>query len=109
MILEGKRNFLKVDEVKTGDKLEILSEGEWVPSKKFTYNDGTPKQQFIVKVSVEGIERDMTLNSTNRNSLIAAWGNDTANWINRFAVIEVVKMSVAGQLKNCIILTPEIR
>ena len=104
MILENKRNFIKVDEVKTGDQLEILNEGEWFTSKKFTYDDGTPKRQFIIKVGCDGVERDMTLNSTNRQNLICAWGKDTALWIGKMATVEIVKMAVAGQLKNVIIL-----
>jgi len=105
MILEGKRNFLKADEVANGDRLEILSEGEWVESKKWTYPDGTPKQQFIIKVGMDGVERDFTLNATNRQNLIRTWGKDTKNWIGKFATVEIVKMSVSGQLKNVIILT----
>jgi hypothetical protein len=106
-ILEGKRNFLKADEVKTGDKLKIVTEGEWIASKKFTYEDGTPKQQFIIKVECEEVERDMTLNSTNRTNLIAVWGKNTADWIGKSATVEIVKMSVAGKLMNVIILTAE--
>jgi len=105
MILEGKRNFIKADEVKTGDILEIRSEGEWVQSKTYKYDDGSPKQQFIIKVGCESVERDMTLNSTNRQTLIAAWGKDTAEWVGKSATVEIVKMSVQGQLKNVIILT----
>jgi hypothetical protein len=105
MILEGRKNFIKADEVSNNDRLEILSEGEWIESKKFTYEDGKPKQQFIIKVGHGGVERDMSLNATNRTNLIQSWGKDTKNWIGKFATVEIVKMAVSGQLKNVIILT----
>lgn len=104
MILEGKRNYLKADEVKTGDTLIINSEGEWIESKRFTYPDGTPKQQFIIKVNCDNVDRDMSLNATNRQNLINAFGKDTSKWVGQAVVVEIVKMSVSGQLKNVIIL-----
>lgn len=105
MLLDSKRNFLKADEVKTGDTLKILNEGEWVTSKKFKYDNGEFKQQFIIKVEFDGIEKDMTLNKTNQKTLIEAWGRETALWKDQRATIEVVKMMVGTELKNVIILT----
>lgn len=104
-ILESKKNFLKVDEVKTGDVVKFVNEGEWIASRKFTNDDGTPKQQFVIKIECGEAERDMSLNSTNRNNLIAVYGKDTALWVGQTATIEIVKMAVSGQLRNVIILT----
>jgi len=107
MLLQPKRNFLKVDLVKDGDTLEFLNEGEWVDSK-WTYDDGTPKQQFIMSIKHKGIEYDFTVNVTSRNQLMEAFGRETGEWIGKKAIIELVKQNIGGELKNVIYLTPMV-
>jgi len=106
MILTGKRNFLRVDDVKNGDVITFLNEGEWLESKKYTYSDGTPRKDFVIKVSISGTEKDMRLNATNRSNLISAFGNDTANWVGKSASLEKTKVMVGGKMMETIIVKP---
>ncbi len=48
MKLEKKRTWLKSENVKNGDSLTILNEGEIVTSSKFTYANGEPKKDFVL-------------------------------------------------------------
>uniref|UniRef100_A0A6M3JFI4 Uncharacterized protein n=1 Tax=viral metagenome TaxID=1070528 RepID=A0A6M3JFI4_9ZZZZ len=106
MILNEKKTYLKSDSVKTGDLLTIRGEGEWIASKKFSYPDGTPKQQFNIEVEHNLELKTMTLNGTNRNTLINAWGKDTKEWAGKDVKIELVKSLVAGKTVNVIIINP---
>lgn len=106
MILNEKKTYLKSDSVKTGDQIIFRGEGEWVASKKFSYPDGTPKQQFNIEVEHNLELKTMTLNGTNRNTLINTWGKDTAGWVGKEAKIELVKSLVGGKAVNVIILNP---
>lgn len=105
-ILNSKKNYLKAENVKSGDVVKINSEGEWIESNKYTYEDKTPRKNFVVEVIYAGEARTLTLNSTNRSNLINDWGNDTAEWIGKSATIEIIKVSVGGKLMNSILLTP---
>ena len=106
MILQDKRNFLKSSDLANGDTIKFLNEGEWVENKKFSNPDGTPKNQLIFKVEFQGVERDFSLNATNRNALKEAFGKDTALWVGKEASVEKMKMAVAGGVKEVVILTP---
>lgn len=103
MILENKK-FLKTADVMTNDEIKFLNEGEWVENKKFTYPDGSPKQDFVIKVLYGSDEKDMRLNKTNREALIKAYGKDTANWVGKTAKIVKVKAMVSGKLMDTIVL-----
>jgi len=101
MILGTK--YLKASECNTGDLIKFLDEGKWVESTKFTYDDGSPKQQLIFEVEDGlGEKKSLTLNATNRNTLVSAWGKDTANWVGKIVEITKKTMEVAGQEKQVI-------
>lgn len=106
MILQGKKNYLKVEEVKSGDIVKFINEGKWVESNKFKYDDGTPKKQLLFLVEFKGAEKDLSINTTSKNALIRGWGEDTEKWIGKEAKIDLVKQNVGGTLKNVIYLEP---
>jgi len=106
MILTGKRNFLRVSDVKGGEIITFLNEGEWVENKKYTYPDGTPRKDFVIKITIFELEKDMRLNATNRSNLISAFGNDTTNWIGKSAILEKTKVMVGGKIMDTIIVKP---
>lgn len=109
MILSDNVKYLKKEEIKSGDKIIIKTEGEFVKSKKFTYPDGTPRDQFQITIELSsGEERTLVLNKTSRNNLKSAWGRETKDWIDRFAVISLVDIMVGGDIKKSIVLLPEI-
>lgn len=104
MILDNKKNYVKTTDVLGGEIITFKSEGEWVESKRFTYNDGSPKKDFIIKVEINGEEKDMRLNQTNRDILINVYGKETKEWIGQTATITKVKVVVAGKMIDMIVL-----
>ena len=105
-ILNPKRNYLKAVDVKNGDVIEFTSEGEWCETK-FTYDDGSLKSQFVIQAKLKGIEKDISLNVTNRSSLIEGWGRDTSKWVGKQATIEKIKVSTNKGLVDSFLLHPQ--
>lgn len=103
MIL-GQGNFLKTAEVVTGTIITFKDEGIWVESQKYKYPDGNNRVDFVIKVEIDGTEKSMRLNKTNREIVQAAYGNDTTKWIGKTAKITKEKMLVAGKKQDCILL-----
>ena len=99
--------FLKSDMVKPGDIIKILNAGEWIESVKFTYEDGKPKKDFIIKVLYNDKEYSMRINATNRKALIAAYGAETDAWVGSGAKIDVANVMVSGVMKKTILLIPD--
>lgn len=116
MLLEPRRNYLKVNDCHIGDEIKFLNEGEWLESKRYTTTiinpDGsestTPQKQFVILIDHGGESKHLTLNSTNRNMLIQHFGKETKNWIDKKAKIELIRQNVAGNIKDVIYLDPII-
>ncbi len=104
MKLQAKRNWLKSENVKSGDTLTFLSGGEIVPSGKYTYEDGTPKKQFVIKLTHNGAEADFTVNATNKKILIASFGDETDSWVGKSVKVDVANVMVSGSMKKSIIV-----
>jgi hypothetical protein len=101
MILGAK--YLKASECKLGDLIKFLDEGKWVESTKFTYEDGKPKQQLVFEVEDgSGDKKSLTLNKTNRDALVEAWGKDTSLWVGKIAEITIKTIEVAGREREVI-------
>uniref|UniRef100_A0A6M3IQ74 Uncharacterized protein n=1 Tax=viral metagenome TaxID=1070528 RepID=A0A6M3IQ74_9ZZZZ len=103
MIL-GSGNFVKTAEVNDRDMLTFKDSGDWVENTMYKYPDGNPKVDFIIKVEINGDTKSMRLNKTNREIVIAAYGNDTAKWVGKSATITKEKVLVAGKKHDCILL-----
>lgn len=88
-ILNQGGNYLKVDDVKEGDLITFKDEGTWVESTKYTYPDGNPKQDFVMKIDYKGQEYDIRINKFSRDELIPAYTKDTKNWIGKHAKISI--------------------
>jgi len=100
----GSGNYLKTAEVKDGDVITFKNDGEWIENTRYNYPDGNPKVDFVIKVELNGEEKSMRLNKTNRDIVISAYGNDTGKWIDKTAKITKEKCLVAGKKMDCIIL-----
>ena len=79
----------KGEDIKTGDTVKILGEGEWI--------EGQFGQQFVVKVETRNGEKNVNFNQTTINILHDEFGEDTKNWINKEVLIRVKKDTVAGK------------
>lgn len=106
MLLNGKKNYLKTEEVQGGEIVTFLSEGEWIQSKNYKYEDETPRQDFYIKVKILDVEKDMRLNVTNRGILIEAFGKETQGWIGKQASLSKMKVLVGGKKMDTIEVTP---
>ena len=106
MILEDKRNFLKVSDVNGGETVTFQDEGKWIESKNYTNQDGSPRNDFVIKIKILDLDKDMRLNATNRSILRDAWGKDTVAWIGKKAELSKVKVLVGGQKLDTIEVIP---
>lgn len=97
-------NYVKTADVNDGDVINFMDEGEWIKSARWTYEDGSPKMDFVIGVEIKGETKQMRLNKTNRDILTEAYGNDTVDWIGKSAKITKEKCLVAGKKMDCIIL-----
>ena len=107
MVNIATKGYVKSSELKGGERVKFLNEGGWVKSAKFTYPDGTPKNSFEIRVSLNGEEKTLTLNKMSRDELGKAWGMDTVDWVNKTGVITLVDCAVAGQMKKIVVIKAE--
>lgn len=89
MLMEGNR--LKAADVKTGDFVKFLTEGDWVKDS-FKQADGTSKESnaFVVSVEFNGQAKDLKLTKASRENLKETFGPDTTKWIGSQASITLV-------------------
>ena len=104
MLLDDKRKFIRTADVSTGDSITIKTEGEWIENRKYTYDDGSPKIDFVIKVEYNGELRDMRLNKTNREILKEAWGKETGDWMDKTAKIKKVNAMIGGEMMDVILV-----
>ena len=90
MVKLNSGNWLTTEDAVDGGLVKFVNEGEWVESTRYTYPDGNPKQDFVIKLSYNGTEYDARINKLSRDELIPAYGNDTANWVGKEAKIKIV-------------------
>lgn len=106
MKLTTAKNWLKSEDVKQGDLITFLNEGEWVASAKYTYADGTPRKDFLLKVKHNDADKDMRLNATNKKVLIRAFGEETKDWVGKTAKITTADIMVSGKMMKTMIIAP---
>ncbi len=97
-------NWLKESEVKDGDIIAFVNSGEWQESQKFTYDDGNPVKQFVIKVKYDNSEYSLTLNKMSRTNMVALYGSETEGWIGKKAKITKVKVMAGGKMKTSLVL-----
>ena len=88
MILGDKKNFdpakskwYNGQSAKTGDIITILTEAKWIEVEF----DGKVSKKLNCKISVNGSEKDFTMNGYAKTALEEAFGEDTKNWIGQKA------------------------
>jgi len=96
----GKK-YLKIDEVKTGDLIKFIDEGEEVESTKYFYPEvtltgaphplaGKPRKQFEIGITLaNGEKRTLTINKTSYTAIGDKIGYDTKDWINKIATVSI--------------------
>ncbi len=106
MILTTSKNWLKTENIKSGDLITILNEGEVIPSARFTYESGEPRKDFVIKIKHNDQECDFRVNATNKKILIKAFGNDTAQWVNKQCKVDSAPIMVSGKMLKTIMISP---
>ena len=84
--------YLKADQVKTGDVITFMNEGEWQTSNKYRWknedgSDGEFKKSFVISVKLGDDTLLMRVNKTSRDSLVNIYGDDTASRVGKNAKI----------------------
>lgn len=85
----NKSTYLRVSDVKDEDIIAILDPGRWVESK-FTYEDGTPKQNLEFAVNFQGKQLKYNMNKTSQINMSESFGNKTEDWVGKCAKIFVM-------------------
>jgi hypothetical protein len=107
VMLNSGGKWIKVAEVNNGDILTFKDEGSWQENTKYKYPDGNPKMDFVIGVDHNGEEKQMRLNGTNRNTLSAVYGKDTAKWVGKTAIVSKMTALVGGKQVEVILLEVE--
>jgi len=89
-------------DVKDGDILTILDEGEYR-----TLPQNPDRKLLVFKVKLpSGEEKLLTMNATSQRELIRAWGNESREWIKKKVRVELVKQKVFDRTREVIYLKP---
>lgn len=106
MKLTTAKNYLKTESIKQGDVITILNEGEFVASARYTYENGKPRKDFIIKIKHNDNDCDMRINATNKKVLVAAFGDETSEWVNKKVKLDTAAVMVSGKMMKTIIMLP---
>jgi len=98
--IKDSNSFLRAKDVKEGDIVVLLNEGE-VRDADF----GTGKSRKVVEFEVEHnkINKTWTTNKTTLKNFVKAYGDDTNKWIGKKVKLSLVKVNVRGEIKDSIV------
>ena len=98
----GKPPYLRAEEVKDGDVVEIVEEPYIVPAEQTKW--GRSRGQAIVKLTNREL-RTWPMNTTTWDCLFNAFGSVASKWIGKRVVINRVTQNISG--KNRLVLFGE--
>ena len=89
--------FLDSTMIDEGDAVVLLTEGEFREPEE----TGLSRTVFQIRVQIpDGRKKIWTMNKTTRRQLAKAWGDDSANWINKRVKIRISPQNVRGEIKD---------
>lgn len=103
-----KNKAVKAADLKSGDNLKFLNEGEWRTVDFSKEQDGSNVKEvceFSVSLN-KGDPRKFVINSTSGDNLAKDWGGNTENWVNKTARVAFVKMVAFGKKMDVLCLEP---
>lgn len=103
MLIKSPSEFVtpKID-VQDGDYITIMNEGEYR-----TLPQDPDREVLTFKVKVpSGDVKKMSMNATSQKELMAAWGDNSDNWVNKRCAVDIVKQKVFTEMKDVIFLHP---
>ena len=103
MEIKPPGNFVLANvDVKSGDFLTVLNEGEY---RKLP---GQEKEVLTFDVKIpSGAEKKLTMNPTSQTRFLTAFGKDSKDWVGKKARVEIINQQVFKEMKNVIYLHPE--
>jgi hypothetical protein len=101
--------WVKGAEVKSGTHCKLMSAAERIPSQFRDEKTGEVKYQDVAKVMFSGETetKNISLNRATVNSLVDAFGEDSADWQGHVLTAETEKMKVGGRSVIAVYLVPE--
>ena len=100
MKIELSGDFLKAEDCKGGEIVEILDEGTL---SELTSPEGKVKKVINFAVKIDKEDKTFTPNKTNLKIFVEGWGEESEKWIGKKFKIELVKTNVFGEVKNSIV------
>jgi hypothetical protein len=93
--------WIKKEELKSGERLKIMTEAQLV--------EGQNGAQLVAKVRRSGIQDqfNVAINNTSKNGLIRAYGDDTADWVDKVVTAVTEKTIIGGKRSVILYLVPE--
>ena len=89
-IIKARGEYAKKGvDINDGETVTIKDQGLWI--------EGQFGQQFVIKVETKNGEKNVNFNQTSINILHDEFGQDTAQWVDKMAIIRVKKDTVAGK------------
>lgn len=93
--------FLSLDEVKDGDTVVFNSEGKLIDDKW-----GQNRLQMDIILPNKEVRR-ITVNKTSKRNLVAKFGTNTSNWVNKPVIVKKERIPFGGNSKMALILYPK--
>ena len=91
--------YLRADDVKDGDVVEIISEGRIRPAEESRFG----REGFEIDIRLpDGSEKVWTVNKTTLRRLAEAYGDETRNWVGKKVRLTVETMMVRKEPRNVI-------
>lgn len=95
--MSDHEEFLNSTMLEEGDIVVLLDEGI------FREPEDTGLQRTVFQISVglpDQRNKTWTMNKTTRKRLIEAWGDDSANWVNKKVQIKMTMQNVRGEMRT---------
>lgn len=101
--------WVNKNELKSGQKATIKTEAKRIPSQFKNPDTGEQIMQDTCKVHFDGQKEPVNcnLNKPTVNALIKAFGDESADWIEKPLTVEVEKVRVGGKASLALYLVPK--
>ena len=93
--------FLKAADLKGQVAKVVISS---ITETKFKDAKSPTGEKIVPELHFQGKEKTFTLNVTNRNELMSAFGPDGDLWIGKTIELHPTKTSIAGEIKDTILV-----
>ena len=101
------RNYWKSEDFLPGDKVKFHDSGMIGDIDFSKERDGSKtKKAFKIMIAYNKKIRELVLNKASIDSLSAAWGKDTEQWINREATVTFETQLAYGKKVKVLVLVP---